>query len=529
MRSTWRAWIVVAALASLAPGAEGALPTIFVDPNAAGGDGFAQAAQSAALTSGGGVLAGAPLASVGGRSGAGLAYVLDAAGQLVRVLQSPNPVAGGMFGAAVLVSGNDLLVSAPGDTANGTAGGGEVYLFDGTTFALTRIYQPPPSQPGLHFGLTLLLDGTTLYVGAADTLPPTAAGAGALFAMDFATGSFLRTFQAPIPTANALFGASFAPSNGTLIVGAPGTSVGGQSGAGAAYLLDATTGALLHPLQSPNPTAGGAFGSAVALLGTTPLIGAPGDTGAGLAGSGVVYSFDATTGVLQKLFTAPIPSSGLGFGAVLAAASTTYFVGVPAAPVGAFGAAGQVYALDPTKGLRQILQSLNPRANARFGASLFLAGTQLLIGEPAAGGGTPKLYLFDVAAGSTPGGPAPGGRIPPTTTTTLPGNCTVAPTFASAQCELDALDATVAGAGLGRLGNRLRAILGRASARVARAQTVGPRRARMALRAALGDINAFEQRWEAAYNRIDLGTQSVLLLLDTGTRTALHGLVMTLR
>jgi outer membrane protein assembly factor BamB len=525
-----RAWIVAGVLLSVAAQGEAGPPTIFFDPNAAGGDGFAQGAQSAAATGSGGVLAGAPLASVGGQSRAGVAYVLDAAGRLVRTLQSPNPTTDGMFGAAVLVAGGDLVVSAPGDTASGTAGAGEVYRFDGTTFALKRIYQPPSPQTGLRFGLPLLFDGNnTLYVAAAETLPPTASNAGAIYALDFGSGAFLRSFAAPTPTTGALFGAAFALAGNTLIVGAPGTSVGGQTGAGAAYLLDATSGRLLHPLASPNPTPAGAFGSAIALLGGTPLVGAPGESSAGLGGSGVVYAFDPASGALAHTFTAPIPRAGLGFGAVIAATGTSYFVGVPAAPVGDLDAAGQVYALDPTKGLSQIFQSPSPAANAHFGASLFLTGNALLIGEPGARGATPKLYLFDLAAPPTPG-PSPGiGGGVATTTTTLPGDCGAAPTFAALECNLDALDATVARAGLGaRLGSRLRVILARARARAQRAQTAGPRRARAALRAVIANVNAFERRWNAASDRLDLGTQKVLLLLAQATRDAARALLAAL-
>ena len=525
-----RAWIVAGVLLGVVARAEAAPPTIFVDPNPGGGDGFAEGAQSAVLTGSGGVLAGAPLATVGGESRAGVAYILDAAGHLVRTLQSPNPTTDGMFGAAVLVAGGDFLVSAPGDAASGTAGAGEVYRFDGTTFALKRIFQPPGPQTGLHFGLPLLFDGNnTLYVGAAETLPPTASGAGAIYALDFGSGAFLRSFAAPTPTAGALFGAAFALGGNTLIVGAPGTSVGGQTGAGAAYLLDATTGALLHPpLSSPNPTPAGAFGSAIALLGSTPLIGAPGESGAGQSGGGVIYAFDPVSGALARTFTAPIPRAGLGFGQVIAATATSYFAGVPAAAVGNLDAAGQVYALDPTKGLTQTFQSPNPQANAHFGASLFLAGNALLVGEPAASGATPKLYLFDLSAPPTPAPPPGIGGGPGTTTTTLPGDCGAAPTFPAVECNLDALDATVAQAGLGRLGSRLHGILARARARAARAETARPRRARTALRAVLANVNAFERRWNAASGRLDLGTQKTLLLLAQATRDAVRGLLAAL-
>jgi outer membrane protein assembly factor BamB len=524
-----RAWIVAGVLLGVVAQAEAAPPTIFVDPNTAGGDGFAEGVQSAVVTGSGGVLAGAPLAPVGGESRAGVAYVLDAAGHLVRTLQSPNPTTDGMFGAAVLIAGGDLVVSAPGDVASGTAGAGAVYRFDGTTFALKRIFPPPRPQTGLRFGLPLLFDGNnTLYVGAAETLPPTAANAGAIYALDFGSGAFLRSFEAPAPTAGALFGAAFVLAANTLIVGAPGTSGGGQTGAGAAYLLDATSGALLHPLSSPNPTPAGAFGSAIALLGSTLLVGAPGESGAGQSGGGVVYAFDPASGALERTFTAPIPRAGLGFGAVIAATATSYFAGVPAAPVANLDAAGQVYALDPTKGLSQIFQSPTPRANAHFGASLFLMGNELLIGEPAASGATPKLYLFDLTAPPTPA-PSPGiGGGGGTTTTTLPGGCGAAPTFAAVTCNLDALDATVARAGLGRLGSRLRVILTRARARAERAQTARPRRARAALRAVIANVNAFERRWNAASGRLDLGTQKVLLLLAQATRDAARTLLPTL-
>ena len=65
-----------------------------------------------------------------------------------------------------------------------------------------------------------------------------------------APGDLLHTFLNPTPAADDYFGYSVAGVGSNVLVGAMGHSTGAP-GAGAAYLFDGTTGALLHTFLNP--------------------------------------------------------------------------------------------------------------------------------------------------------------------------------------------------------------------------------------------------------------------------------------
>src|SRR5438128_1516559 len=78
-----------------------------------------------------------------------------------------------------------------------------------------------------------------------------------------------RTFCSPAPFVDR-FGASVAAVGPNVLIGAPGDA----ANPGAAYLFDATTGALIQKFQAPAPSADDAFGSSVSVVGADVLVGA---------------------------------------------------------------------------------------------------------------------------------------------------------------------------------------------------------------------------------------------------------------
>src|SRR5262249_51544322 len=113
-------------------------------------------------------------------------------------------------------------------------------------------------------------------------------------------GAVRKTLDDPSPTSGTLFGFSVAAVGGRILVRAPRDGVG-STDAGAAYLYDGTTGALLHTFRKSNAAAGDQFGFAVAAFGTDVLVGAPFDDGDG-PNAGAVYLFSGTTGELLRRF-----------------------------------------------------------------------------------------------------------------------------------------------------------------------------------------------------------------------------------
>src|SRR2546428_14002262 len=103
------------------------------------------------------------------------------------------------------------------------------------------------------------------------------------------------TLLDPTPAENDFFGSAVTLTGGDLLVGARFDDTA-ASDAGAAYLLDAATGALVTTLLEPAPAASDQFGAAVAAVGSDLLVGAP-HFNSGAAHAGAVFVFQSGGGV----------------------------------------------------------------------------------------------------------------------------------------------------------------------------------------------------------------------------------------
>ena len=242
-------------------------------------------------------IAGAPGADSSEGAHVGLAVLgsVDFAGVHTKVLRNPEPTPGAQFGSsvAVMTGGAQVLVGAPLDSSIDAQNAGAVYVFDGSTSdgRLIRTLRKPVPTAGDLFGASVATAGRMVVVGAPlDDLG--AVDAGAVYLFDGSTGALIRSLQKPVPTEGDLFGASVAGLGAAVLVGAPGDSTGAKD-AGAAYLFD-TSGRLLQTFLNPTPNAGDMFGLSLALGGFGPpqtvLIGAPGDD-RGASDAGIAYLF----------------------------------------------------------------------------------------------------------------------------------------------------------------------------------------------------------------------------------------------
>jgi hypothetical protein len=202
---------------------------------------------------------------------------------LLHALVSPTGEEGGEFGEAVAgvpdVDGDghgDLLIGARGGISNV----GRVYLFSGATGDLLLELASPNANNGGYFGFAVSgvedVDGDgrgDLLVGAAGEhfiLP--GVGDGRAYLFSGATGALLHPLVSPDPRYDGGFGASVSAVpdvNGDgrpdLLVGAPGEGPGpSPSGAGRAHVFSGATGEFLHTLRSPSEEPNGYFGNAVA-------------------------------------------------------------------------------------------------------------------------------------------------------------------------------------------------------------------------------------------------------------------------
>jgi hypothetical protein len=326
--------------------------------------------------------------------GFGAAYLIDTAtGTRLAQIFSDDAAIFDEFGASVAISGTTAIVGAPGANISPFIFGvdaGVAYLFDASAGTQTGRLTPSDGSDDDRFGRSVAISGTTAIVGSATDEAGFFSGSAYLFDIsDPSNPVEIAKLTAPIPAAFDDFGVSVATSDTVAIVGVPGDDQEG-SDAGAAYLFDTATGAQIARLTANDAGASHAFGASVAISGDNVLVRAAGD--------GSVYLFDISDPFsptqIAKL-TASGASTGEAFSSV-AIAGTTAMLGASDN-----AGAGSVYLFDisqpsnPVETAKLIASDGAP--GDLFGFSVALSGTTAIVGAFAdddAGIWTGSAYLF---------------------------------------------------------------------------------------------------------------------------------------
>jgi hypothetical protein len=375
----------------------------FLNPNPDNNDLFGQSVS----LSGGIALVGASLDGTTG-SGSGQAYLFNAAtGALLRTLANPTPATNDNFGLSVSLSGNRALVGAQNDDT-GAVNAGAAYLFDASTGALLRTFLNPGTVPILldNFGHAVALSGNRGLISA--NLDDTGAtNAGAVYLFDMDTGALLRTLLNPTPASGDQFGYQIALFGNMALIGAPFDDTGATD-AGAAYLFDTTTGALLRTFTNPTPAAADDFGISVALSANRVLIGATSDGTSGFH-EGAAYLYDIATGNLLQTLLIPTPVFNSEFlGQSVALSNDVALVGAAFRNHGTLPSQqgfGGAFVYDANTGafLQEIVDAV-PNIDDRFGFAVALDGGAALIGAQTDLVGTthPGQVFYYTAAAAVP-------------------------------------------------------------------------------------------------------------------------------
>lgn len=228
-------------------------------------------------------------------------------------LKASNPGLGDYFGLSVAISGDTIVVGAPGESsaatgvngnqANDDAGdAGAAYVFQrsGSTWVQQAYLKASNTDMGDEFGTRVAISGNTIAVAAPNEksnatgingsqTDNSARNAGAVYVFIRSGSSWSQ--QAYIKASNTgvddYFGSSIAISGETLVVGAKGESssakgVGGNQGdnsaldAGAAYVFVRSGSSWTQQayLKASNSEAADNFGNAAAISGDTVVIAA---------------------------------------------------------------------------------------------------------------------------------------------------------------------------------------------------------------------------------------------------------------
>ena len=255
------------------------------------------------------------------------AYLFDLAqgAQPIQTLRSESPNDGDWFGASVAVEGNFVIVGAPYEDSI-DEDSGAAYLFDVTTgeqlfrflpadaltdhnygfalaiggnYAAVSMRSLPIEERGprfidvydtntgslVHrfmeenrgFGASVAIDGDVMIVGG--TSPVVPRGGGSVYAYDLNSGDKLWEYTSVDRSDD--FGVDVDVSGDRVVVGASAAQrqMGPVSArfSGAAYILDASTGDLLHELEPRQAYLHQEFGEDVAIEGNIALVGSRND------------------------------------------------------------------------------------------------------------------------------------------------------------------------------------------------------------------------------------------------------------
>jgi len=313
-----------------------------------------------------------------GAPGETVVYIFNTTGSLMATLTSPNPQSNGDFGGSVAVSGSRVVVGASGETVAGFFKAGRAYIFNTTGSLMATLTSPNVESSG-YFGASVATTGTSVIVGAENETAGGVIGAGHAYVFG-TTGSLIATLASPNAQRNGRFGASVASSGSSVIVGALGETVVGFPNAGRAYIFG-TTGVLIATLTSPNSESSADFGGSVAVNSTSVFVAAYLESAAGVSGSGRVYIF-STSGALMTTLTSPTPHVVGRFGWSVAVNGSSVVVGAPLED----GVGGHAHVFSTTGTLIATLTS--PEGGGEFGYSVAVSGSSVVVGAP-----------FEIAAG----------------------------------------------------------------------------------------------------------------------------------
>jgi hypothetical protein len=223
---------------------------------------------------GGSVALSGDTAIVGTRSNAsatGAAYVFTRSGSSwtqQQELTASDTAVGDFYGVSVALSGDTAIVGALGKVAY--TGAAYVFLRSGSSWIQQQKLTASDGAPDDSFGGSVALSGDTAIVGARGKASNT--GAAYVFTRSGSSWTQQQTLTAT-GVSEDYFGTSVALSGDTAIVGAPDKA----SDTGAAYVFTRSGSSWTQQqrLTSGINTAGGNFGSSVAVSGDTVVVGSP--------------------------------------------------------------------------------------------------------------------------------------------------------------------------------------------------------------------------------------------------------------
>jgi hypothetical protein len=376
---------------------------------------------------------------------AGAAYQVDAnSGAVIRKILAVDPASdneisgnrGDFFGESVAVQGNVAVIGAPFKSQGGTSSGA-VYIYNMTTGNLiSRLLPFSPINNDTFFnfyGFSVGISDNYIVVGAPGDVEGSNGGGGAAYIYTASNRQVVgKIFSSDIDFADN-FGRRVAVSNSMAAISSPFDDDRGTD-SGSVYLFNAATAQQQRKLTANDGAAGDLFGLGVAINDQVVAVGAPFDDDRGES-SGSVYLFNATTGQQLAKITAADGQAGARFGESVDIDGSTLIVGAPTD-----NGVGAAYLFDIATATQQAkLVASDGQAGDGFGGSVSISGSNVVIGaggDDDNGSLSGSIYLFTLGGTPPPSTPTPGPTPTPMPTPTPTATPTATPVAGNAPSTL---------------------------------------------------------------------------------------------
>ncbi len=282
------------------------------------------------------VVVGAPKATFPEDS-TGKAYVFtlgSSSWELTDEVVADDGVDGDKFGSSLAFNGKWLVIGAPAGGIGPASNTGSVYVFEkpGSIWKKEKELTPDKAKNGDDFGRAVALSGYTVLVGAPNNNvggTGTSKGAAYVFVKD-KSWYLSQTLTASDGAAEDGFGTAVALDGDTALIGAPGNDEAAPNG-GAVYVFTRSgqdwteTTKLIASIQP-----GDAMGAKVALLGDVALLSAPNDKEKGdSAGAVHVFRHDGGSWMNEQKLVASDGHPNGFFANAVALSGSTAILGSP--------------------------------------------------------------------------------------------------------------------------------------------------------------------------------------------------------
>ena len=327
-------------------------------------------------------MVGAQQATIGANEDQGAVYVFDHAGSgwtQSQKFTSNDGAPFDTFGNAVAFQGDTAIVGSYGATVNDLAYQGTAYVFTRSNGTWSQA-QKLTSDDGTdfnYFGYSVALDGTTAFIGA-DLL-----GAVYVFQQSGGTWAQSQKLTGSDEGVGDIFGYSVAIQGSTAFVGSYGNN--GYQGAVYVFTEEGGTWTETQKLTADDGAPNTYFGYAIAVSGSTLIVGAWGTNPDGDDTRGAAYVFTESNGTWSQAqeLTADDGAPFDKFGHSVAIDGTHAVIGADGVDAGQGGAQGAVYVFDESGGSwtqSQKLFASDGQHNDGLGFPVTLDGTRALAG-----------------------------------------------------------------------------------------------------------------------------------------------------